>query len=139
MKRKTKGQSLIEVLIALSVVVLVLLALIAVTTVSVRNSTFAKNQSLATKHAQETIEKIRKYRDQNNWATFVADCTNKTALGLIDPSPPFVLEAPVCNLPGTTDPCVEANNRCEVEVTVSWDDARGKHQTILTTYLSEKQ
>lgn len=139
MKRKTRGQSLIEVLIALSVVVLVILALITVTTISVRNATFAKNQSLATEYAQETIEKIRGYRNQNSWVDFVTNCTNKAAMGLPDPSSPFVLSDPACNIPETTNPCVEADRRCEVKVTISWDDAKGTHQTVLTTYLTEWQ
>jgi len=139
MRRKTAGQSLIEVLAALGVVVLVILALIIVTTISIRNATFAKNQSLATSYAQEAIEEIREYRDQNSWTAFVASCSSKTAMGLSDPSSPFVLSDPVCNIPETTNSCVEGDNRCEVKVTISWDDAKGSHQTELITYLAEWQ
>lgn len=138
MKKQEKGQTLIETLAALGVVVLVILALIMVTTISIRNATFAKNQSLATSYAQEAIEKIREYRDQKSWGDFVTNCTNKTELGLPDPPSPFVLSDPNCNLPGEpTNPCVESNKRCEIKVAVSWDDARGTHQTVLTTYLAE--
>jgi len=139
MRKQEKGQSLIEVLAALGVVVLVILALVTVTTISIRNATFAKNQSLATSYAQEAIEKIREYRDQNSWGDFVANCNNKTAMGLPDPSSPFVLPDPTCNIPETANPCVETDKRCEIKVTVSWDDAKGTHRVVLTTYLAEWQ
>jgi len=139
MRKQEKGQSLIEVLAALGVVVLVILALVTVTTISIRNATFAKNQSLATSYAQEAIEEIREYRDQNSWADFVTNCNNKTAMGLSDPSPPFVLSDPVCNIPETINSCDEGDSRCEVKVTISWDDAKGSHQTVLTTYLTDWQ
>lgn len=65
------GQMMLEVLFALSVVVVVLVALMAGAVVSVRNTRFAKNTVLANHYAQEGIEKARKERDRaDSWDIF---------------------------------------------------------------------
>ena len=60
-----KGQSLVEVVIALGIAVIIVIAFTNATIASVRNSQFSKNQNLATKYAQETLEVVRAVRDQN--------------------------------------------------------------------------
>ncbi len=61
-----KGQSLVEVVIALGIAVIIVIAFTNATIASVRNSQFSKNQNLATKFAQETLELVRAIRDQNS-------------------------------------------------------------------------
>lgn len=64
----SKGQTLIEVIVALSVVMLILAAISIAVTASVSNSSFIKNQNLASKYAQEGIEHIRHlYGNQKNF------------------------------------------------------------------------
>lgn len=60
-----KGQTLLEVIVALSIGVLVVSALVFATIFSLRNASFAKNSAIATKLAQEGIEKIKTARDTN--------------------------------------------------------------------------
>ncbi|MDQ3098433.1 MAG: hypothetical protein M3Q44_01685 [bacterium] len=60
-----EGQSLVEVVIALGIAVIIVIAFTNATITSVRNSQFSKNQNLATKYAQESLELIRAVRDQN--------------------------------------------------------------------------
>lgn len=64
-----KGQSLIEVLVAVTVGVLVVTALTFATIFSLRNAQFAKNSAQATKLAQEGIERVRIGRDRNQCIT----------------------------------------------------------------------
>ncbi len=59
------GQSLIEMVVVVSIGVLVATALVFATIASLRNSQFAKNQSIATKLAQEGIEIVRGIRDRD--------------------------------------------------------------------------
>lgn len=59
-----RGQTLIEVVVASTVGILVVAALTFATIFSLRNANFAKNSALATKLAQEGIEKVRSIRDQ---------------------------------------------------------------------------
>lgn len=60
--RKQKGQSLIEILLALSTLVLIISAITIVTISSLNNSQFIKNQNLANKYAQEGIEIIKNWQ-----------------------------------------------------------------------------
>ncbi len=62
---KQSGQSLIEVLVALTVVVIMIVALIAFILSGLKNAQFAQNQSKATKLAQETMDQIKNIRDRN--------------------------------------------------------------------------
>lgn len=79
MFKKNKGQSLLEVLIALSVIILVLTALVKVVTLSIRSTDYARNSSVATTYATEAMEKIRSFRDANSWTAFssIQDATGK--------------------------------------------------------------
>lgn len=60
-----KGQTLVEVLIALTVGIIVIGALAITTIVSLRNSQFSQNQLQATQLAQEGIDLVRSNRDKD--------------------------------------------------------------------------
>lgn len=63
--RNEKGQSLMEVVVALTVGILVVTALTFATLFSVRNAGFSKASIQATKLAQEGLERVRSGRDKN--------------------------------------------------------------------------
>lgn len=65
MKKQT-GQSLVEVLIALTVTVIMIVALISFILSGLKNAQFAQNQSKATKLAQETMDLVKTIRDRDN-------------------------------------------------------------------------
>lgn len=65
MSSRENGQTLLELLVVLSVSVIVIGALVFATIASLRNAQFAKNQAQATKLAQDGIEKVRLGRDRN--------------------------------------------------------------------------
>jgi Tfp pilus assembly protein PilV len=67
--KNQQGQSLVEVVIALGIAVIIVIAFTNATITSVRNSQFSKNQNLSTKYAQESLELIRAVRDQNTSAS----------------------------------------------------------------------
>jgi len=125
--KKNQGQSLIETVVAMAVVVIVILALVAVTTVSVRNASFSRNQALATKYAQEAIEKVRASREQNTWENFKINCSSVIS-GIILPSP-FSFYS------GTG--CTCGSDSCDVKIIVSWTDAKGTHKSELITRLTK--
>ncbi len=60
-----KGQSLIELVVVIAVILIVVGALVFATIASLRNASFAKNQTQSTKLAQEGLEKIRSLRDRD--------------------------------------------------------------------------
>jgi len=69
-KDRRVGQTIIEILIATGVVALVMTAVVAVVSVSVRNASRAKAKALATKYTQEGIEYFRAQRNIMGWESF---------------------------------------------------------------------
>lgn len=63
------GQSIIEAVVAVSIVAVITVALVSAITVSIRNATYGKNKSLATKYVNEGIEAVRSIRD-DDWLSF---------------------------------------------------------------------
>lgn len=128
---RENGQSLIEVLAALAVVLLVVLALVVAVTTSVKSSDFARKRTQASSFAQQGMEKARSYRDQNSWATFSTNCGNLSALGLSStPAPSFTL----------TVSCVDegSSTKKKIIVTVSWTDTSGTHNSQLISYFTKR-
>jgi len=89
---KQKGQTLLEVLLAFSVSITVLSAIILGVVTSLGNAQYAKNQGLATSYATEGMTVIRKIRDSSwynlaglkDYATNVEYCIdNSLALNSI--------------------------------------------------------
>ena len=125
--KNSKGQSLIEVVAGLAVMMIVVLSLVSVTTVSVRNAGFSRNQMLATKYAQEWIEEARNLRNTQTEAVFfLGGSCDKDENGEV-----FTRER-VCSL--SSD-----GKTIEVVVTVSWADDNGPHESRLTTELTNWQ
>lgn len=124
-----KGQTLIEILIALGIGGVIISAITVVITSGLNNAQFGKNQNLATNFAQEGMEVVRKIRN-NNYNGFRAYSgtyclgKNQTALG-----------SPVTSCSGENVDAfirsvqVQQNAGCSangarVTVTVSWSDGK---------------
>ena len=67
--KKQEGQTLLEVLLAFSVSILVLGAIILGITTSLSNTQYTKNQGLANSYAQEGMAIVRQIRD-SSWNNF---------------------------------------------------------------------
>lgn len=72
-----RGQSLFELVIAFGIAVLITTSLVKLVTISVKNSTFAKNQALSTRYAQEGMEWVRAERDKD-WNTLLTKSSSPT-------------------------------------------------------------
>jgi len=64
------GQSLVEVVVTLGVVILFMTGLVIGTTASLRSAQSSKARALSSQYAQEAIEILRKERD-NGWSVFI--------------------------------------------------------------------
>lgn len=150
-----KGQSLFEVVFAVAIVALLLVGVVALTTTSVRNSTFSRNTSLANGYAQEAVEWLREERDES-WDTFRSHATPAT-LNWCLTEPLTWSSSSAC---GSTDyiastifirdltftcyrdgpPAVSCSNssvnNIEGLVVVSWTDAQGAHDARVITRLA---
>ena len=120
MINKRDGQSLVELLAAMAVLAIGILAVVKVTTRSINNATYAKSLGLATKYAQASIEEVRFLRETEPADVFFVDgyCSKTEAIDSL-----FTLER-TCRLSGET---------INVTVVVSWGDGAGTHESTITT------
>lgn len=126
------GQSLVEVILAVAVAVIIIVALVGVTVMAIRNADFAKKKALATKYAQEWIEQARQLRDGNPSSFFTAEFIAATPCERIEDVGSIFSGIRECK--DLTDD--GGKKTVTIKVTISWTDSRGKHDTILTTKLS---
>lgn len=141
-----RGQSLIEVLVALALAVLAIGALVSVTMTSVKNAQFSKNQIQAEKFAQEGMEWIRLQKETLSWTEFEAKLTQRfyclnildwnegACTAFISNTAPFKrdldlnLDAVSCgDTPSGKDDPIKAM------VEVSWTDSSGPHKATRET------
>ena len=60
-----KGQSLFEAVVALAISALIIVAVVALVASSIRNASFSRNVTLASRYAQQATEWLRGQRDAN--------------------------------------------------------------------------
>lgn len=135
-KRYDSGQTLIEIILALSVAVAVITGITFAITSSLKNATFSKNQNLASLYAQEGLEVVRAIRDRS-WASFTSlpggpnfclpqnsttlvgrsglDCDGEGNVGI------FIREIMLNN--NHPDCAGAANTKVKVTVLVKWSDS----------------
>ena len=149
--RGESGQTLVEILVAIAMVVLVLVAVVGRSVDSVRNSIFSRNEILATRFAQEGIEWDRSQRDRLGWNAFVAALdSNPVTYCVLDLSQKIEdLTSGACTgtISGTVftrevslnyqDEPNPNGDFVDVTVTVSWTDRIGDHTSNLGTRLSQ--
>lgn len=84
-----KGQTIIEVLVALGVVVIVVTAITITVITALSNTQYSKNENLASQYAQQGLEFVRGIRD-NSYTSFASlsgtYCLAKDAISLPAPT-----------------------------------------------------
>lgn len=120
--KSQKGQTIIEILIAIAVGALVLTAIAATATVTVSNAEFAQRKTEAVKYLEEGVENVRIARDNaDSWTDFINLSWDDETIGN------YTRETTVTD----TGP-----NEVTVTVVVKWIDAKGTHEVTSTTILS---
>lgn len=154
------GQTLVEVLVAITVVVIVLGAFAIATIVSIRNAQFSQNQAQATKLAQEGIDKIKLGRSKDvnvfysgdptpkPFSQFLADDNKCSSICYFSMNNTLeLIEVTSVGVDGSlTDATfkrfiqvirtAEASEK-KFTVIVSWTDTSGSHESRLQTLLSQ--
>lgn len=132
-KKNIRGQSLFEIIFAVAIAALIMTAVVVLSTDSVRNSSFSRNQTLASRLAQEAHEWLRSERD-SDWTTF-AGRVGTTCLGALSWSgscavtgTPFSREVTLTLINPTT---------VEADIIVSWTDGQGTHEVRSVTRLTD--
>lgn len=134
----SSGQTLLEVIVATTGLVFVLVAIMSGVVLALSNTVFANNQSLATKRSQEAIETFRRYQVELGWETFhdVIDADGSTVVYCLPTLPTTVNEfnsmstggcdtgdtIPDTNFTREVTATVISDTQIEVEATVEWFD-----------------
>lgn len=133
-----KGQSLFEVVLALAVISVVLVALVSLASGAVRNTTFSKNKTISSRLAQEAVEWIRGERD-TSWTEFFSRALTSPNYCLQDlewldigscSNEEFIQDTVLVRNMTLT---VISPNQVQVEIEVSWEDSQGVHATRVVT------
>jgi hypothetical protein len=140
--KNSQGQSLVEVLVAVGAMSLLLVALLALVSLSIRNSRLAKDRAQAVALAQEGVELMRAYRDYS-WTEFSSIVQAEeydlpyiwtVEMGLSD----VCIKTPTIN--DLFYRCVRVDmlvaNEAEVEVRVAWMEGSQLQETTQLTKLS---
>lgn len=142
--QSARGQTLVEVIVVVGVVILLVTGLVAGTVSSLRTNQSGRDRALATKYVQEGIELSRKLRD-NSWSTFFSYglpagklwCLSK--VGTWSDTLPCSINIDTVYTRSVSFTWDVANSRMEVKSTVSWNDGNGNHQSQLSTYFTQWQ
>lgn len=144
MKKSTSGQTLVEVIVAIGVVVLLVTGLIVSTSMTLKASQYGKMRSLGTQYAQEAIESTRNLRD-SGWNAFfslyggggvspISWCLNKAGewsqmVGVCLPN----IDSFYTRVVTFTwdDP------RMKVDVAVTWVDGAKTYSSLVSTFFTQ--
>ncbi len=140
--RFNRGQTLVEAIISISVVLLLVTGLVAGTSASLKTSQSGRSRDQAVKLAEEGLEYARLLRD-TSWSTLTAYTGNYC----FDPAAqtPLVLTSDgTCTTKKTTSDTVFTRflrfsgtpTRVVIESTVSYVENTSVQQVSLTTYLT---
>jgi len=130
------GQSLIELLVALTLIMLVVVAVVGLAAVSIKTSYFAKRETAAKRYAEEAMEWLREQK-KSNWTDFLFEKSNNTTYCFNSLSWSSVgactttfggIYKREATLLRSSD-----NKNVTVTVIVSWSDSSGTHETKLVS------
>lgn len=139
--KESLGQSLFELVVALAITVLIVTGIVKIVTLSVANSTFAKDQSAATRFGQEAFEWLRGEKDKD-WSAFSERSDVTWCLPTIAwPSQPGPCgpDTKIADTPFTRE--AELNTldagKIQIGVRVYWTDSRGEHSSRVDSVFTD--
>ena len=139
------GQTLIEVVVAAGITVILAAALISTSLIVQKSARAAKNNTQATKLAQETIEQLRVMRDRQTFeAIKISSCEGLDTQGDDPANWKFVAECGQ-NVTSATSSTkfsrkisvIQNGDNKTITVTISWDEAGGQKSVSSQTFLSQ--
>ncbi len=138
-----KGQTLIEIVVAIGVVVLLVTGLVAGATVTLKAAQYAREKSLAVRYSQEAFEIVRKLRD-SGWETFLTYGSAGGIIWCLDKAGSWTQSA--VNCPVNIDTIYTrtvvftwADPKMKADVSVVWTDGTRTYRVDQTTYFTQWQ
>jgi len=154
-RRFESGQSLVEVIVAVGLILTAVVALLTLATSSMKSSGFGAAKARATKLANEEMELVRAYRDEFGWSVFSSATGVPTCL---DPAAPCHIEVnpitSVMTMRSGNDVAVLPFARSfvvvppgvavdqstyTIAVRVTWTDQSGDHTVEISSVLADWQ
>lgn len=149
-----QGFTLIEVLVATSIVIMVLVGISSGVSFAVKNTRFSQEKALSVRYAQEALEWVRSQRDQIGWQGFfsVLDEEGPNQFYYCLPSLPSDISGFRALTSQTTGDCslidgTSFDRRLQIVIvngteigftsTIVWQDASQQYETSLNTTLRE--
>jgi hypothetical protein len=132
-----RGQSMFELLVAVFVVGITLVALVALAARSIGNTTFSRERTQVSKYTQEAAEWLRAERDAG-WGVFRARA-NGGSMSYCLPSLSWTVGCtPIAgtNFSREVEITEESLETVRADVVVSWSDSSGAHESRVTTYFT---
>lgn len=139
-----KGQSMFEVVLALFIITMIIVAVVILSTTSISNSLFSRNKTLANKYSQEAIEWLRSQRESNSANFIISANTINYCLDSLTFS-----KKRVCTnteiITGTifkreltfSKSVISTKNIIDATIVTSWSDSKGLHQARAVTNFSD--
>jgi hypothetical protein len=148
--KNIKGQSLFEVILALFIITLIIVAVVILSTNSISNSLLSRNKSLASKYTQEAVEWLRKQK-QIDFTLFKNNITSNPTTYCLTAALNWNLSGN-CSLLDNSENIGTTIFRREVSLTSEldggkplitanvvtfWDDSKGRHEARTVTYFTD--
>lgn len=123
--RKNEGQTILEVLIALSLIIIFLSGIVIVELVSLRNIQFGQNKSIAAKLANQQLERARVMRDSVGADILLNNCSgtcyiNSNLTPIINPTPGGIYSQTLSVSSGSFSDCPQVTPIYKLTSSVSW-------------------
>ena len=141
MLRDKAGQTIVEAVVVIGVVVLLVTGLVAGTTASLRSAASGRSKAQAVKYAQEAMEDMRALRDQR-WSTFQAH-NGYYCYGSDKSLIPASLGSCTVNVKTSQGTFIRSvtflwdGQKMKIDVSVLFDESGTRQNVTLTTYLTQ--
>lgn len=143
-----RGETLVEVVMALGILSLVLVSSYALATGTFRLGRGAGDRTQAVSYLQQQAEALRTYRNEHDWDTFDRTVGSYTPKGstfcmTIDDTRHWNPGTTGCVINGVTlsiHPTAVGSPRkqYDFELVATWNDSRGKNNVRITTTLTDQ-
>ena len=145
--KNLKGQSLFEVILALFIITLIIVAVVILSTNSISNSLSSRNKTLASKYTQEAVEWLRKQKEID-FDAFVENINSSATLT-------YCLVSTLWNREGSCETGeiitntifkrevsfvledISGKTLITANVVTYWDDSKGRHEARTVTYFTD--
>ncbi len=145
-QKQILGQSMFEVVLALFIITMIIVAVVILSTNSIANSLFSRSKTQASRYSQEAVEWLRNERETNSDDFVLA--TN-TPVYCLSTNPPDFSNTGACSsnevITGTifkrqvtfTTSDVFSKSIINATIVTSWTDPKGYHEARAVTEFSD--